>query len=506
MSKTWLCVAALAMAAGLAPAMARAADDWPQLQHDPGRTGYTDASVPFNPKVTGDAQMVFEPAWTWEKPAEVSPLVQPVVSDGLAYVGDYDGVLYAIDAQTGQTAWRYKTGGLIYHTACVFGDKVFTGSQDGQLHAVAAKTGQRAWTFATGRGIVSAPCALDGRVFVTSKDGRCYGLEADTGKLLWQFPAQDQPALAPILCSPSAGGGIVTFGDESMTAYGLDAATGQLKWKTPLRGQSFMYYWPVVGAKTGIVVFRTQPVYSFHANLNKFDQLLEQNTGLKREQHDKARAADPDWAEHHRDNVRKEQDLLRKYITEHPQDQTCFVLDLASGSPKYVPPVPYTGGGGYTPAPPVLDDATGRGWMIFRSGYSMSNGGYMVRGYTDVGEWDPKTGYIRQIAKSKQGWETWHLIGDETILLSVNKDLLFLCSWPYHGALNLTTWDSHNVTQDDRAHGGHEREKIWATNMGSAAGNGGGHGESTIVTAEGKIFWNAARYIRANKARADGAK
>jgi hypothetical protein len=472
-----------------------AAQDWSQLQGGPGRTGYTDASLPFDRRKHG-GPLVFTPAWEWEKPCEMSPLVQPVVHKGLCFAGDYDGVLHAIDVVTGKTAWTYQTGGLIYHTACAEGDLVFTGSQDGAIHAVDLK-GRPAWRFQTGRGIVSSPCALQGAVFVTSKDGHLYALDAARGTLLWQFPRTGEAALAPILSSPSAGGGVVTFGDESMTAYALETSTGALRWKTPLRGQSFMYFWPVVGEKTGIVVYRTQPVLDFHANLNAFDGWFEKRTGMKRREHEEARKSDADWVEHHREDVRREQEAIREYLRERPWEQTCFVLDLRTGLEMYIPPVAYTGGAGSTPAPPVLDDARGRGWMIFRTAYSVSDGGYMVRGYTDVGEWDPSTGFIRQITKGKEGWETYHLIGDELILLSANKDLLFLNSWPNNGAISLETHDSYNVCRDKPVN--HDRDKLWTSNAGTAGGNGGGHGDATLVTAEGRIVWQSPRFIRASK-------
>ncbi|HXX95482.1 MAG TPA: PQQ-binding-like beta-propeller repeat protein [Planctomycetota bacterium] len=475
--------------------LALASQDWSQLQGGPGRTGYTDASVPFDRKKHG-GPLVFTPEWEWEKPCEMSPLVQPIVHRGLALAGDYDGVLHAIDVATGRTAWTYRTGGLIYHTASADGELVFTGSQDGALHAVDL-AGKPRWTFQTGRGIVSSPCVLDGAVFVTSKDGHLYALDAARGALRWQFPRKGDRALDPILSSPSAGGGLVTFGDESMTAWGLDARDGTLRWKTRLRGQSFMYFWPVLGEKTGIVVYRTAPVLDFHANLNAFDAWLERRTGLKRKEHEEARKADPDWTEHHRGDVQKEQEAIREYLRDHPAEQTCFVLDLGTGQERYLPPVAYTGGAGSTPAPPVLDDARGRGWMVFRTAYSVSDGGYMVRGYTDVGEWDPATGFIRQITKTKEGWETYHLIGDELVLLSANRDLLFLNSWPNNGAVSLDTHDSFNVCRDREV--AHLREKLWVSNAGTAGGNGGGHGDATLVTAEGRILWQSARFIRASR-------
>ncbi len=35
---------------------------------------------------------------------------QPVVHDGVLYVGSFDGAVYAFDVTTGQQKWRYQTG------------------------------------------------------------------------------------------------------------------------------------------------------------------------------------------------------------------------------------------------------------------------------------------------------------------------------------------------------------------------------------------------------------
>ena len=37
----------------------------------------------------------------------------PAVSDGVAYVGSWDGCLYAVDPQTGREKWKFETGGQI---------------------------------------------------------------------------------------------------------------------------------------------------------------------------------------------------------------------------------------------------------------------------------------------------------------------------------------------------------------------------------------------------------
>ncbi len=51
------------------------------------------------------------PLWQVEVGGPVS--ATPVIANGIAYVGSYDGSLYAIDLATGETRWTYETGAAV---------------------------------------------------------------------------------------------------------------------------------------------------------------------------------------------------------------------------------------------------------------------------------------------------------------------------------------------------------------------------------------------------------
>jgi outer membrane protein assembly factor BamB len=73
------------------------AGDWPQLQHGPQRSGYTEERlVP-----------PFTVAWTRNfQPERVAGFVQPVVAGGKVFVGTEAGNFYALDALTGRELWK----------------------------------------------------------------------------------------------------------------------------------------------------------------------------------------------------------------------------------------------------------------------------------------------------------------------------------------------------------------------------------------------------------------
>src|SRR3954468_6146799 len=73
----------------------------------------------------------------------------PSVSDGVLYVGSDDSYLYALNAQSGELKWRFKTGDVVYSSPTIVNGVVYVGSHDGHLYAVDAKTGKELWRFRT---------------------------------------------------------------------------------------------------------------------------------------------------------------------------------------------------------------------------------------------------------------------------------------------------------------------------------------------------------------------
>lgn len=68
----------------------------------------------------------------------------PVVVDGVVYVGSTDGYLYAVNAMTGEERWRSSLGSS---DVAVMDGLVFVAGSDGNLFALDAGTGQERWRF-----------------------------------------------------------------------------------------------------------------------------------------------------------------------------------------------------------------------------------------------------------------------------------------------------------------------------------------------------------------------
>ncbi|MGE3666298.1 MAG: PQQ-binding-like beta-propeller repeat protein, partial [Steroidobacteraceae bacterium] len=74
----------------------------------------------------------------------------PAVRDGLVYVGTSDSSRFmALEAKTGRLRFNFDARGYVFSSAALAGDRVYFGSHDGVLHALDAQSGRLAWEFRT---------------------------------------------------------------------------------------------------------------------------------------------------------------------------------------------------------------------------------------------------------------------------------------------------------------------------------------------------------------------
>jgi len=214
-------------------------------------------------------------------PSETSPLVDR----GRVYVGDWNGVVWALNGNTGRVAWKYRTGGKVkggiasaagrlyvgsydhhvyclrasdgkllwkaspqerlgspatfYSTPAVAYGRVYIGGTDGKVYSYGATSGKLRWSHDTGGYVYSSPAVWRQHVFAGSYSGNFYAFDAATGDVRWQFDAH-----ASISGSPTVLDGVVYFATLDKRTYALDARTGKRIWSFP-DGQ----YSPVVADK-----------------------------------------------------------------------------------------------------------------------------------------------------------------------------------------------------------------------------------------------------------------
>lgn len=397
---------------------AQGSGDWPQLQHDPQRTGYTPNEV----------RPPYVYLWKWNE-VPFANRTQPVVADGRLFIGGLNGVMYARNAQTGAPLWTFATTGPIRHSAAVYGGRVFFGSHNGKVYALDAASGNPSWQFRTGGGIAAAPAVANDTVYIGSTDGVFYALNTNTGGLRWSYDVG-----APILTSAalSADGSTVYLGAENVTTYALNASNGALRWRTRLQGQSLADRWPVVVGDA--VIYRSQSLYYFHELLHDGDDVM-----------DEAGAVDPNWTT----DWARVRPRIVDYFTKNPDHQTFFVLNATTGSLRGPAPVLYTYGNGDIPGPPTV-----RGQEIYtlyraRHGIQQDSGSVHVTTRYDaaLGRMNLSTLDVANLTLAPG--ERWNLqyraTSDEPAVLSMAGSMLFVDNKYRLGGIDVDTGELFEV-------------------------------------------------------------
>ncbi len=149
-------------------------------------------------------------------------------------VATEDGTIVALDLEhKGQLAWQYRLDAhLTTHALASDGERIFVGGVDGctvpvpgqPLLALDAQTGQAAWRYPTQAHSLSAAAVAQGVVYVSSSDGLLHAVSASDGQPHWIVKHPNWG-----MAAPAVGAGILCAGGRgaTMAAYAIaDPATG----------------------------------------------------------------------------------------------------------------------------------------------------------------------------------------------------------------------------------------------------------------------------------------
>jgi quinohemoprotein ethanol dehydrogenase len=148
-------------------------------------------------------------AWALDVYSPMGLSAEPIVVDGVIYLGAPLDRVYAIDGATGKVRWQFDphiriTGpwrnsyeGRKNRGVAVWNGKVYVGTGDCRMVAIDAATGKQVWETpvcnADQTGITEAPRVGDGKVFTGwagmeyDVRGGVVAVDAETGKKAWTF-------------------------------------------------------------------------------------------------------------------------------------------------------------------------------------------------------------------------------------------------------------------------------------------------------------------------------
>ncbi|HHY12004.1 MAG TPA: PQQ-binding-like beta-propeller repeat protein [Firmicutes bacterium] len=156
-------------------------------------------------------------------------------------VGTRNGMAYSIDSESGDIIWEYDAGAP-WGGGVIDRGKLYFGTAAGQVHCIEKDTGRMTWkTTLDPSGFVEPPAVYTGGkgkfLIVGSSSGKVYALNPVSGITRWAYQAS-----GAVTNTPSAGLGMVFFGDWDQKLYAIDAVTGEEVWVKQLGRQ--VYYSP----------------------------------------------------------------------------------------------------------------------------------------------------------------------------------------------------------------------------------------------------------------------
>ena len=235
---------------------------WTMLGANPRRTS-AHAGIRLRPP--------FRIAWS----RGVGSLIEfpAVVSEGVAYIGNYRGHIYALRMRDGKVIWRYRpTGSKMASSPAVVGRDVVVHGMDGVVRVLDRRNGRLRWAYRVSAAIESSPVVVGGVDFFGAWDGRVYALDLRHRKLRWTYSGGYK-----ITSSAAVSGGTLYIGDYGGRLLAIGTRSGRLRFAGTVDGR--VYGTPAVAggrvfvpSSTGgsITAFTTAGRYLWRVNTGSY--------------------------------------------------------------------------------------------------------------------------------------------------------------------------------------------------------------------------------------------
>ena len=161
----------------------------------------------------------------WNLDLEAKTNSSPIIHSNRLYVGCEDG-LKAVNINSHKVVWDYDCDNVasapVYHD-----DIIYFGSDDGHLYGV-NEDGKVKFDKKLGDELRTSPIVVDNTIYVGSTGGKMYSIDTDESKN-WEFTTGDE-----ILSSPAYVNKTIIFGSNDGSVYCLKKSDGDLEWKVDL--------------------------------------------------------------------------------------------------------------------------------------------------------------------------------------------------------------------------------------------------------------------------------
>ncbi len=151
----------------------------------------------------------------------------PTVENGIVYIGNLKGEVYAIDISTGKELASKSFGGAIFGSPALL-DSVMVvalSQTTKNIFVYNLHSGQTVWSKKIAD-VESSPVVFKNRIFVATLDGDLYDFELQTGITVF-----DKKLSSPIRSSPVVDDSLCVFGCDDGSVYAFGTVDGTEKWR-----------------------------------------------------------------------------------------------------------------------------------------------------------------------------------------------------------------------------------------------------------------------------------
>ena len=165
-----------------------------------------------------------------------------VVADGVAYVANYKGHVYALRMSNGQVIWRHRPSrGKMASSPAIVGEDLVVHGMDGIVRVLDRRNGKLRWHFRVGSPIESSPIVSGGLDYFGAWNGRVYALDLKRRTLRWSYRTGYK-----ITSSAAIAGRTLYIGDYGGRLHALATRTGKRRFVRSVNGR--VYGTPAVAA------------------------------------------------------------------------------------------------------------------------------------------------------------------------------------------------------------------------------------------------------------------
>jgi len=207
--------------------------EWPQAGNTPGKS-YGNLALGENPGRIWTASIA-------GSNGRQRLAAAPVIGAGKLFVMDTDGVLHAMNAQTGREVWtasfRIKGDGAssVFGGGASFdGGKVYVTTGIGEVAALEADTGKLIWKAKPAGPLRGSPTIAFDAVYAMTQDNQLVALNAADGAVLWNVSASTGLSGVFGVAAPAVGAGTVVAGFSTGELVAYRYENGRTLWTDAL--------------------------------------------------------------------------------------------------------------------------------------------------------------------------------------------------------------------------------------------------------------------------------